>query len=271
MTPTIRDMLVTNERAQAVRREVADKRAAAVAELKDEVEIEGLRVVPVADEDSDEAIDLTDQEVAAAVASVHEDAVGLSAGLPRPFFFDEDWGVDAGTLEPYKLANLGDTLLTILPFALILAGVGLIESLMTLTLIDEITETRGRGNRECVGQGTANVVTGFFGGMGGCAMIGQSAHQREQRRPRATQRRGGGSRAAAVRARARPADRTDPDGGPSRRDVHGRHRHLRVVHAPAVAAVPLGGLRGDAARRGVHRLHARFGDGRDFGRRGECV
>ena len=53
-------------------------------------------------------------------------------------------------------------------------GVGLIESLMTLTLIDEITETRGRGNRECIGQGVANIICGFFGGMGGCAMIGQS-------------------------------------------------------------------------------------------------
>ncbi len=67
-----------------------------------------------------------------------------------------------------------DSLLIILPYSIILASVGLIESLMTLTLIDEITETRGRGNRECVGQGVANIVTGFFGGMGGCAMIGQS-------------------------------------------------------------------------------------------------
>ena len=67
-----------------------------------------------------------------------------------------------------------ETLLIILPYSLILAGVGLIESLMTLSLIDEITETRGRGNRECIGQGAANVLTGCFGGMGGCAMIGQS-------------------------------------------------------------------------------------------------
>jgi len=56
----------------------------------------------------------------------------------------------------------------------ILAAVGLIESLLTLSLIDDVTNTRGRGNRECVGQGIANTVTGFFGGMGGCAMIGQS-------------------------------------------------------------------------------------------------
>ena len=67
-----------------------------------------------------------------------------------------------------------ETLEIIFPYALIMAGVGLIESLLTLTLIDEITETRGKGNKECVGQGVANVVTGFFGGMGGCAMIGQS-------------------------------------------------------------------------------------------------
>ncbi|MDM7861720.1 SulP family inorganic anion transporter [Alteromonas sp. ASW11-36] len=67
-----------------------------------------------------------------------------------------------------------ETLMIILPTAVILALVGLIESLLTLTLIDEMTDTRGRGNRECVGQGVANTVNGFFGGMGGCAMIGQS-------------------------------------------------------------------------------------------------
>ena len=67
-----------------------------------------------------------------------------------------------------------DTFWIILPYAIILAAIGLIESLLTLRLIDEITETRGRGNRECIGQGLANTVTGFFGGMGGCAMIGQS-------------------------------------------------------------------------------------------------
>ncbi len=67
-----------------------------------------------------------------------------------------------------------ETLIIIFPYAFILAAIGLIESLLTLTVIDEITDTRGKGNRECVGQGTANIVTGFFGGMGGCAMIGQS-------------------------------------------------------------------------------------------------
>ncbi|MDH3991637.1 MAG: SulP family inorganic anion transporter [Gammaproteobacteria bacterium] len=67
-----------------------------------------------------------------------------------------------------------DTFFIILPYSVILAAIGLIESLLTLRLVDEITESRGRGNRECVGQGVANTVTGFFGGMGGCAMIGQS-------------------------------------------------------------------------------------------------
>ena len=67
-----------------------------------------------------------------------------------------------------------ETFSIIFPYAFILAAIGLIESLLTLTLIDEVTNTRGRGNRECIGQGIANTVTVFFGGMGGCAMIGQS-------------------------------------------------------------------------------------------------
>jgi sulfate permease, SulP family len=67
-----------------------------------------------------------------------------------------------------------DTLAFIFPYAFILAAIGLIESLMTLQLIDVVTESRGHGNRECVAQGAANIVTGFFQGMGGCAMIGQS-------------------------------------------------------------------------------------------------
>ncbi|MCO6358750.1 SulP family inorganic anion transporter [Roseivirga pacifica] len=67
-----------------------------------------------------------------------------------------------------------ETLSFIFPYAVILAAIGLIESLMTLNLLDELTETRGNGNRECIAQGLANLTNGFFGGMGGCAMIGQS-------------------------------------------------------------------------------------------------
>ncbi|MCW8870139.1 MAG: SulP family inorganic anion transporter, partial [Proteobacteria bacterium] len=83
----------------------------------------------------------------------------------------------AGGLPTFAIPTVPLTMETfqiILPYALILAAVGLIESLLTLSLIDEITETRGNGNRECLGQGIANFTTGFFGGMGGCAMIGQS-------------------------------------------------------------------------------------------------
>ena len=88
------------------------------------------------------------------------DVASISGGLPS-FHLPE---------VPYNV----DTLVIIFPYAIILAAIGLIESLLTLRLIDEITETRGRGNKECIGQGVANTVTGFFGGMGGCAMIGQS-------------------------------------------------------------------------------------------------
>ncbi|PWJ60103.1 SulP family sulfate permease [Dyadobacter jejuensis] len=73
-------------------------------------------------------------------------------------------------MVPFNL----ETLQIILPYAAIVAGVGLIESLLTLNLIDEITETRGSGNREAIAQGAANMLSGLFSGMGGCAMIGQS-------------------------------------------------------------------------------------------------
>ncbi|MFN4247904.1 MAG: SulP family inorganic anion transporter [Flavipsychrobacter sp.] len=82
-----------------------------------------------------------------------------------------------GGFPPFHIPLISltwETLQIIFPYALIVAGVGLIESLLTLNLIDEITETRGRGNKECVAQGIANVTSGFFFGMGGCAMIGQS-------------------------------------------------------------------------------------------------
>lgn len=82
-----------------------------------------------------------------------------------------------GSLPDFHIPSVPfnwETLQIILPYSAILAAIGLIESLLTLNLIDEMTDTRGRPNRECVGQGLANVVTGVFGGMGGCAMIGQS-------------------------------------------------------------------------------------------------
>lgn len=82
-----------------------------------------------------------------------------------------------GGFPPFHIPDLPltwETLGIIFPFAAVVASVGLIESLLTLNLIDEITETRGWGNKEAVAQGLANFVTGFFSGMGGCAMIGQS-------------------------------------------------------------------------------------------------
>ncbi len=82
-----------------------------------------------------------------------------------------------GSLPPFHIPQVPlnlETLYIILPYAVILAAIGLIESLLTMTVIDEMTNTRGQGNRVSIGQGAANVVTGFFGGMGGCAMIGQS-------------------------------------------------------------------------------------------------
>ncbi len=83
----------------------------------------------------------------------------------------------SASLPPFQIPAVPfnfETFKIILPYAVILAFIGLIESLMTLALIDEITETRGHTSQECLAQGTANVITGFFGGMGGCAMIGQS-------------------------------------------------------------------------------------------------
>ena len=111
-----------------------------------------------------EALDADQEAAIAEVLASESDSASIAGGLPMPYF-----------LKPENLVPLNfETLRIIFPYAIILCGVGLIESLMTLTLVDEITETRGQGNRECIGQGTANVICGLFGGMGGCAMIGQS-------------------------------------------------------------------------------------------------
>jgi SulP family sulfate permease len=82
-----------------------------------------------------------------------------------------------GGFPPFHIPDVPftfETLKLIFPYAAIMAGVGLIESLLTLNIIDEITETRGRGNKEAAAQGVANVLSGLLSGMGGCAMIGQS-------------------------------------------------------------------------------------------------
>ncbi|WP_298869431.1 SulP family inorganic anion transporter [uncultured Gimesia sp.] len=146
---TVDDLMMNNLKANAV------QKAAAAVETPETAAIPA---------DPNTAVDvsvLSQKQVEEAVASVQ----ASKEPLPMLFFLDSRY-----VLAPFTWG----TLMIILPFSLILAGVGLIESLMTLTLIDEITETRGSGNRECIGQGAANIVCGMFGGMGGCAMIGQS-------------------------------------------------------------------------------------------------
>ncbi|OYY74091.1 MAG: sodium-independent anion transporter [Gammaproteobacteria bacterium 28-57-27] len=83
----------------------------------------------------------------------------------------------AGGLPDFSIPQVPltlEALWIVLPYAFVFAGVGLIESLLTLQLVDDITETRGQPNRECVALGAANITSGFFGGMGGCALVGQS-------------------------------------------------------------------------------------------------
>jgi sulfate permease, SulP family len=99
------------------------------------------------------------------------DLASIQGGLPSFHLpFGEGAGLYDGMLAPFTL----ETLWIIAPYAVILAAIGLIESLLTLNLVGDLTGTRGGASQECIAQGVANTVTGFFGGMGGCAMIGQS-------------------------------------------------------------------------------------------------
>lgn len=88
---------------------------------------------------------------------------GLKGEIPTP-------NLELWQNLPFNL----DTLKFILPYAFLAASVGLIESLMTMNLVDEVTETRGNGDQECIAQGTGNIMSGLFGGTGGCGMIGQT-------------------------------------------------------------------------------------------------
>lgn len=158
LVATVGDMLRTNSTAAAV----------AEAKQQQESDLTAVTLVSVAVQEPSvdqvlpkhQPTSSADVDKAKAIASANS---GIGGGLPMPFF-----------MEHAMVPMTWETLRIIFPFAVILCGVGLIESLMTLTLIDEITETRGQGNRECIGQGIANLVCGLFGGMGGCAMIGQS-------------------------------------------------------------------------------------------------
>lgn len=108
-------------------------------------------------------------------------AIGTVTILVLAFSIDTrtvgDLAEISGGLPKFHLPAVSlsfETLKIILPYSFVMAMIGLIESLMTMNLIDDTTDTRGHGNKECIGQGVANMVCGVFGGMGGCAMIGQS-------------------------------------------------------------------------------------------------
>ncbi|KAF4757625.1 hypothetical protein FOZ63_001822, partial [Perkinsus olseni] len=94
-----------------------------------------------------------------------EDIASVKGYFPIPIWFDDRWQLPTFDWDLFTF---------ILPHAIVIALIGIIESLLTLNLIDEITQTKGNPNRECWGQGLAQLITGTFGGMGGCAMIGQS-------------------------------------------------------------------------------------------------
>ena len=124
---------------------------------------------------------ITTKVPAALAAIVTVAALVIFGGIETPnvasFIVDRGGSGIAATLPSFALPVIPldwSTLSFIFPYAAILAAIGLIESLMTLNLIDELTDTRGNANRECIAQGAANITNGLFGGMGGCAMIGQS-------------------------------------------------------------------------------------------------
>ncbi len=109
----------------------------------------------------------------AGIAVVAAVVIGFGIEVPRV----GDLATIKGGLPPFHIPMVPltlETLQIILPYAVILAAIGLIESLLTLNLVGEMTGQRGGASQECIAQGVANTVTGFFGGMGGCAMIGQS-------------------------------------------------------------------------------------------------
>ena len=125
---------------------------------------------------------LTKTVPASLVAIVVVSALVIFGGLPTKAV--GDIASIAGGLPTLHLPQVPlawQTLVIVFPYAVIMALVGLTESLLTLTVVDEITDTRGRGNKDCVAQGLANVASGLTGGMGGCAMIGQTMVNLESR------------------------------------------------------------------------------------------
>ncbi|MEM6258996.1 MAG: SulP family inorganic anion transporter [Planctomycetota bacterium] len=182
---TVSDMMLQGNEHKAIK----DKAEELVEDDNTQIAIATAALLPSQDKTEDkqdegksiitpEAIEakiktMSESDIAEITAAVPAEKGEIKGGLPVPYFMDEQYKDDLtlqGILPPIDW----HTFVVIFTVAVVLMGVGLIESLMTLSLVDEITETRGRGNRECVGQGLANIACGFFGGMGGCAMIGQS-------------------------------------------------------------------------------------------------
>jgi MFS superfamily sulfate permease-like transporter len=129
--------------------------------------------------------ELAEVAVALEVAGEHDQAEGAGLGILRhldgELAADQEMEVDMGqlpdSLPVFLLPDVPltwETLAIIAPYSVTLAVVGLLESMMTASIVDELTDTTSNKNRECVGQGVANIATGFIGGMAGCAMIGQS-------------------------------------------------------------------------------------------------
>ena len=152
-----------------------------------------------------------------------------------------------------------ETLGIILPYSVTLMVVGLLESLMTATIVDDMTDTKSNKNRECVGQGVANIATGFIGGMAGCAMIGQSVINVKS---------GGRGRLSTLVAGVVLLIlvvflvgwvKQIPMGRPGRGDEHGVHRHVQLGFVQKPARAPQKLQRGDAGHRGGDRLHPRPG------------
>lgn len=109
----------------------------------------------------------------AGIAVVAAVVIGFGVDVPRV----GDMAAIKGGFPPFHIPMVPfdlETFKIILPYAVILAAIGLIESLLTLNLVGDMTGQRGGASQECIAQGSANIITGFFGGMGGCAMIGQS-------------------------------------------------------------------------------------------------
>ena len=172
---TVGDMLATNDKAKKIAEikgvdahghPIASDESVAQDPHESQITQAALTLpaTPTAATENEVVLNADQETAIAEVMASESDSASIAGGLPMPYF-----------LNPKNIVPMNfETLRIIFPYAIVLCGVGLIESLMTLTLVDEITETRGQGNRECIGQGTANVICGLFGGMGGCAMIGQS-------------------------------------------------------------------------------------------------